>query len=297
MSVSTVDIKILWGRAAGLCSMPDCRIKLTPQSEVIPSGGVVIGENCHIVAEKAEGPRGKYPVPEADRNRYPNLILLCNIHHKIIDTDVASWPVERLHQVKINHENWIETTVRQGCNSDIVVYQHIIKIASEKLMLQAWDGISDHAVRHLAYIQWINGIYEFNAAVNLAIWPGTQVSLEAAIQQLSHRALEYAEHYMTCAYNPGADLAFYQEDKTWKRVWRDDYQQYVDKSEKWQSDSLALLLNLTHAINEFSDSVRAFLDPFFFLQKGRFTIYDSMGVTNMLNPCWILPSGYRDVST
>jgi hypothetical protein len=31
MSVPTVDIKILWARAAGLCSMSDCRRVLTAQ--------------------------------------------------------------------------------------------------------------------------------------------------------------------------------------------------------------------------------------------------------------------------
>lgn len=58
MSVSTVDVKILWARAAGRCSMPDCRRELTPESDNVAAGGIVVGENCHIVAEKADGPRG-----------------------------------------------------------------------------------------------------------------------------------------------------------------------------------------------------------------------------------------------
>jgi hypothetical protein len=295
MRVPTVDIKILWARAAGRCSMPDCRRELTPESDTVAAGGIVIGENCHIVAEKVDGPRGHYPVPEADRNRYPNLILLCNIHHKIVDTDVTSWSVKRLHQIKSDHENWIKTTFEQSRNSELVVYKRLVGIASERLMLQAWDGISDHAVRHLAYIKWIDGIYEFNAAVQHALLPGTQIALEDSIRELSSRACKYADHYMTLAWSPCADAGFYQEDKTWKKVWRDDYAQYASRSEAWQNNNFALLMNLTHAINEFSDYVRAFVDPFFFLERGRFSICDSMGVTNSLNPCWILPSRYLDV--
>ncbi|TLS76002.1 hypothetical protein FE236_07650 [Mariprofundus erugo] len=295
MSVPTVDIKILWARAAGRCSMPDCRRELTPESDTVAAGGIVVGENCHIVAEKVNGPRGRYPVPEADKNRYPNLILLCNIHHKIVDSDVTSWSVERLHQVKSDHENWIKTTFDQSRNSDLVVYKRLVEIASKKLMLQAWDGISDHAVRHLAYIQWIEGIYEFNAAVQHALLPGNQIAFEDSIRMLSSRACKYADHYMSLAWSPREDGSFYQEDKTWKKVWREDCAQFADRSEAWRSNNFALLMNLTHAINEFSDCVRAFVDPFFFLERGRFSICDSMGVTNMLNPCWILPSGYLDV--
>ena len=293
--MATVDIKILWSRAAGRCSMPECRRELTPSSDTVVTGGVVVGENCHIVAEKADGPRGNYPIPDADRNRYPNLILLCNIHHKIIDSDVHSWPVEKLLSIKSEHENWIQTTFAQSLTSDELVYKHVVEVASEKLMLRAWESISDHAVRHLAYTKWIDGIYEFNAVVQLAHWPGKQATLENSIRELASRAREYADHYMTLAFLPVADANFYQEDKTWKRVFRPDYEQYADRSEAWKSKNFALLMNLTHAINEFSYYVRMFVNPLFFLEKGKFSICDSMGVTDMLNPCWILPDGYRDV--
>lgn len=296
MSVSTVDIKILWSRAAGRCSIPECRMELTPGSDTVPTGGVIVGENCHIVAEKMDGPRGNYSVSDADRNRYPNLILLCNNHHKIIDTDVDFWSVERLHQVKSAHESWIKTTFEQSRNFDELVYKNLVETASKKLILQAWEPISDHAVRHLPHTQWIDGIYEFNAAVQLAHFSGKQVTLENSIRELASRAFEYAEHYMTLAHLPYPEASCYQEDKTWKRIQRTDYQQYADRSEAWRDKNLVLLMNLTHAVNEFSDHVRMFLDPAFFLQQGRFAICDSMGVTNQLESCWILPSVYRDVN-
>ncbi|MDJ0500702.1 MAG: hypothetical protein PX483_07580 [Nostocales cyanobacterium LE14-WE4] len=294
MSVPIVDVKILWGRASGRCSMPDCRRELTHESGTLPAGAVVVGENCHIVAEKVDGPRGNYPIAEAEINRYSNLILLCSIHHKIIDTDVNAWPVEKLRQIKSDHESWIQTTFKYSDQQDALVYHHIVALASSSLMLQAWDGISDHAVRDLAYKEWISGIYNFNVVVQRAIWPGTLKSLEIAIQTLAERSIEYAEHYMTLAYMPHIESTFYQENKTWKQVWRDDYEQYAARSEAWQNNNFRMLMNMTHAVNEFVDQVRAFLDPYFFLKKGKFCIYDSLGVTNMLTECWIIPSAFKD---
>ncbi|MFL6335197.1 MAG: hypothetical protein ACJ754_17940 [Pyrinomonadaceae bacterium] len=43
-------------------------------------------------------------MPEDERNAFENLILLCSVHHKIIDSDVSSYPVERLQKMKAVHE-------------------------------------------------------------------------------------------------------------------------------------------------------------------------------------------------
>lgn len=276
--------------------MPDCRKELTLESIYIPAGAVIIGENCHIVAEKDNGPRGYHPLSVSDRNRYPNLILLCNNHHKMVDTDVTSWPVEKLHQIKNEHELWVKTTFNQATSTTFVVYNYLVTAASNSLMLGTWDTVSDDALRHIARKEWIDGIYSFNATMRHAILPGTYPALEDSLNELSCRAYSYAEHYLTLAWLPNPDWPFYQEDKTWKKTWRNDYDEYANRSESWQRKNHLLLNNMTHAINEFSDCVRAFLDPSFFLVRGRFSICDSMGVTNMLQPCWILPRNYLDVA-
>ncbi len=50
----------------------------------------------------------------ANRNRYENLILLCNTHHQLIDDQVATYTPERLRAVKDDHERWIEDRLAQG---------------------------------------------------------------------------------------------------------------------------------------------------------------------------------------
>lgn len=36
-----------------------------------------------------------------------NLVLLCNVHHQLVDDQPATWTVERLHAIKDAHEQWV----------------------------------------------------------------------------------------------------------------------------------------------------------------------------------------------
>jgi hypothetical protein len=49
-----------------------------------------------------------------ERNRYENLILLCEEHHRVIDTQVATYPVQRLLQMKYDHEAMIAEATRKA---------------------------------------------------------------------------------------------------------------------------------------------------------------------------------------
>src|SRR5262245_31231823 len=98
---------MLWGRAAGRCSKPDCRRDLY-ESETETDDPSLVGENCHIVAEGNDGPRANPKMPIEQRNRYANLILLCRIHHKIIDDQIGEYTVERLLRMKAEHEAWVK---------------------------------------------------------------------------------------------------------------------------------------------------------------------------------------------
>jgi len=39
---------------------------------------------------------------------YENLILLCNIHHQLVDAQPETYPVERLQAIKRDHEHWVQ---------------------------------------------------------------------------------------------------------------------------------------------------------------------------------------------
>jgi hypothetical protein len=115
MSITSKDIKLLWSRAAGRCSI--CRVILTYDSihgnEVYP-----VGEQAHIVAESNNGPRGHSILSLEERNSYFNLILLCPSHHREIDINYADYPVEKLHIIKQAHEMWVLEAL-QNSHSDL----------------------------------------------------------------------------------------------------------------------------------------------------------------------------------
>jgi len=58
MAISLKTAKMLWGRAAGRCSMPECRQPLVIDSTETDNEAL-IGDMCHIVAESEDGPRGR----------------------------------------------------------------------------------------------------------------------------------------------------------------------------------------------------------------------------------------------
>ncbi|WP_426449650.1 HNH endonuclease signature motif containing protein [Paenibacillus sp. S-38] len=111
MAISDRDRKILWGRSGNRCAFPNCPASLikvvSPEREDLIS---VIGEECHIVAEEEEGPRGKSKLTKKERNKYDNLILLCRSHHKEIDDHDTYYTVEKLKAFKARHEEEISNS-------------------------------------------------------------------------------------------------------------------------------------------------------------------------------------------
>lgn len=97
-----IDIKILWGRAGGKCSKPECNEDLT---RLLATGNYVVGEMAHVIGSKPTAARG---TPEGGDDTYDNLILLCPTHHTDIDkSPEGTFPVELIHEWKKLHEDVI----------------------------------------------------------------------------------------------------------------------------------------------------------------------------------------------
>lgn len=103
MAISAVDTKILWGRAGGRCSNPQCNNDLTNTIEELSS--YTVGEMAHIIARSANGPRG---TDTGGVDAYENLILLCPTCHTHIDrAPEGAYTAEMLHAWKNDHERKI----------------------------------------------------------------------------------------------------------------------------------------------------------------------------------------------
>lgn len=108
MGLSIKDQKILWGRAAGRCSFPNCGVELiVDKTKLDPA--VITGEMAHIIAKSKKGPRGEIlNIDENARDSYENAILLCERDHKIVDGQRNTYTIEVLQQMKEEHERLVK---------------------------------------------------------------------------------------------------------------------------------------------------------------------------------------------
>lgn len=107
MPITERTSKIIWGQCAARCCL--CRKEVLHEE----SGRVasLVGEVAHIIGESKKASRGDCELPADERNDPENLLLLCREHHKIVDDDPDTYPVERLHQIKADHIDWITTSL------------------------------------------------------------------------------------------------------------------------------------------------------------------------------------------
>jgi len=103
-------LKILWGRAAGRCAVPECRIELfADATDYDPI--VVIGDIAHIEASSNTGPRANKTKAASERDQYENLILLCKNCHTRFDGQKNTNTVEIIRQLKAGHEAWVRASL------------------------------------------------------------------------------------------------------------------------------------------------------------------------------------------
>lgn len=117
---------VLWARAAGRCQYQGCNKTLI--GDLIsgaedPNFGFV----GHIVADTPTGPRGDAVRSFQLSDDVNNLMLLCHVHHKLIDVDeVAQHPEARLHAMKAVHEARVEIVT--GITDDRA--SHVLRYAA-----------------------------------------------------------------------------------------------------------------------------------------------------------------------
>jgi hypothetical protein len=102
-SPSRPTFKRLFALSGNRCAMDGCKTRL-----VDVATGSIVGEVCHIRGEKPAAPRYDATQDNAARHGFENLILLCNVHHKIIDDSPSEYPVPRLMQMKESHETRLD---------------------------------------------------------------------------------------------------------------------------------------------------------------------------------------------
>lgn len=271
MSISVKTQKMLWGRAAGRCSYPDCRIELF-EDETQTDDHALIGENCHIVAERDDGPRGDKTVSVDRRNSYNNLILLCCNHHKIVDSQCAEYTVDRLRGIKAEHENWVRD--RLGFDGEKQIddefYADIVDKWEELVELGRWKSwtswlLGAHPELEVELDENLRRVREY---LLTRIWPERYYKLEVSFHNfrliLSDLQNQFHVHsklagdfYRTISYYKLDDY-----DASRYRYLLQDFNEHVDLIHD-------LTLELTRAANLICDEVRRYISPSYRREQGR----------------------------
>lgn len=105
--------KELWGKAAGRCSI--CKKKLILDDDICSN----ISNECHIISAKKNGPRHVGGIKDYDS--YDNLILLCRNHHAEVDSNENKYTVEKLKEIKKQHENYVNECLKSKSIAPVVM--------------------------------------------------------------------------------------------------------------------------------------------------------------------------------
>lgn len=134
-SIPIKDIKILCMRSGNRCAFPKCN-KVLVEDKTEYDDESIVADIAHIKGEKPKAPRYDKNMADKEKNSYSNLILLCKIHHKLIDDQLNTYPVEKLLNMKSSHEKlMIESTKKEVINVSFVelsiITKHLVSGKSE----------------------------------------------------------------------------------------------------------------------------------------------------------------------
>ena len=122
MAITDKTRKILWGLSGARCAI--CKHELIVDATE-KNDEAVVGDECHIISPRPNGPRHDASFPESELDSYENLILLCRVHHKMIDDQEATYTPNILRQMKSNHEVWFSEKLADKQKSKPIRFRRI----------------------------------------------------------------------------------------------------------------------------------------------------------------------------
>ncbi len=211
MPITEKDIKLLWGNAGGYCSNPDCRIKVLEVG--VDGESYLTGEQAHIVARQAGGPRGQ---EGGGANAYENLVLLCpTCHTKIDKSPEGTYPIETLLAWKKQHEAWVDSWSNCGkmaSTSELMDFivglldenKHYFDGYGPKSVIAARDPASS------AYAIWTARKLDTVIPNNRKIVQALQVNASLIPSEMTAEALIFKDHALGYEQNEYGRLDYYQ---------------------------------------------------------------------------------------
>jgi hypothetical protein len=145
MSITDKTRKVLWGRSGNLCAFCKAHLVIDASTEDSES---VVGDECHIVSGATYGPRHDPAFASDSIDDLSNLLLLCRVHHKLVDDQPETFTAETLRQLKANHEKWVKERLGRSDQPEPVrvvrktseIPQHLLLVSSAKALLDLASG-------------------------------------------------------------------------------------------------------------------------------------------------------------
>ena len=300
MSIGLKTHKILWGKSGNRCAFPYCKMELA-LDEFETDDPSVVGQEAHIVAKSQDGPRGESELTSEQRDKYGNLILLCSVHHKVIDDNPGAFPVEKLKEMKTEHEQWVKENLNQDevkTREDLIYSDYIDKVI-ELADVKDWElwtsnllcsGHPSITEKHLRYLEDLKE-YIFNR-----VWLGRYPALEKALQNLMFVLNDfisiiskYIDRDKVLIGDVTAnDDKLYRTETFYKTNPNQTQERYDFLLDKWYYHCelvIDLCLEFTRALNHVFDIVRKVLFPIFRMKEGVLVINNSSLLsTEILRP-------------
>jgi len=273
MSVSLKTHKMLWGRSANRCAY--CRRELVLDASETDDESV-IGDACHIVAKEPSGPRGDSSLTPEQRDRYDNLILLCKVHHKLVDDQPNTFTVECLKEMRAAHEKWVRENLQEFDSAkqrDDEIYAAYIEEWARRADIDNWLAWSSHVLGSGQPSLWTSHdkqLGELRVWLLSRIWPKRYVELEASFENFRQVLADFLEVFHEHAGDLWSDGEMLITKKFYKiPEWNPPLYHRLTRQFDFHVDLVQdLMLELTRAANYICDRVRQFILPTYRLNEG-----------------------------
>ena len=271
---------MLWGRAANRCAFPSCQLDLFIDATETDDEAL-IGEECHIVARSSHGPRGDSQLTPEQRDKYGNLILLCAVHHELVDDQPGEYSVERLRQMKQDHENWVKASLG-GFDAtkqrDDELCADLIQEFCSRVDINNWQNWSSWVLGGGSYPRIEIEIHDKLDAMRdwllSRVWPKRYPEIESSFQNFRLVLQDFLNVFAEHSEPYGIDMLATKKFYKIQEYDQDKYERLSRQHEFHVHLVKDLMLELTRATNYVCDCVRERFFPTFRLREGILLVTD-----------------------
>jgi hypothetical protein len=278
---------VIWGRAGGRCSNPQCRRVLTyrPDETADPS---LIGEICHIKAKSPGGPRYDEDYPEEFRESYDNLLLMCRIDHKIIDDHPEIYSVEKLRAIKAEHETWVDSRLSEqekDARSAREKYAVLVAVIEKQLRLDRadrWLSSMGHDEYPKIEKSFSGILFDFPTWAVRQFWPNSISVIESSVMNLIQAIDDYT-HFFAQYSSPNEFPEFYIIPKFYKYS-EGDLERYEKQFERWKeviAQARRRALEIAKALNLLAKIIRVNVVMDYRTEEGWFIVPGEFADSNL----------------